>query len=75
MKANVSVAEMVAGVKKFALANYDKFGMDYVVECYSDEEIAGIVKNCRSVDGAIKAVKKDIAPRNAYRAEIMAEAF
>lgn len=68
MKANVSVAEMVAEVKKFALANYDKFGMDYVVECYSDEEIAGIVKNCRSVNGAIKAVKKDIAPMNGYRA-------
>ena len=67
--------DFTAAVKQHALANYEKDGWDYVVECYSDAELADIIKNCRTEKGAIKTMRAHIKPRADYRAEIQSEAF
>ena len=45
---------LIAAVKKHALANYERDGWDYVVECYDDAQIADIIKTARTPTGAIK---------------------
>jgi hypothetical protein len=50
---------LIAAVKEHARQNYAKSGWDYVVECWTDEDIAGTIKEsgARSAKGAIKACK------------------
>ena len=69
------LAQYVLAIKAYAIAHYETDGWDYVVECYSDDEIAGIIKNCRTEKGAIKTMRAHVKPRADYRAEIQAEAF
>jgi hypothetical protein len=69
------MTDFTAAVKDYALAHYETDGWDYVVECYSDDEIAGIIKNCRTEKGAIKTMRARVKPRADYRADIQAEAF
>ena len=49
--------DLIEAVKGFAYKNYEKGGWDYVVECLSDDDIAHMISKCRSVSGAIAAVK------------------
>jgi len=65
----------LAAIKAHALTNYEKDGWDIVVECYDDTQIIEIVKNCRTIKGAIRAVRAHIKPRADYRADIQSEAF
>ena len=67
--------DFTAAVKQHALANYEKDGWDYVVECYDDAEITDIIKTARTAAGAIKMVRAHVKPRADYRADIQAEAF
>lgn len=48
--------ELIAAVRKHAEENYEKDGWDYVVECFSDEELAEDIKDCITAEEAIKAV-------------------
>ena len=65
----------LVAIKAHALANYEKDGWDYVVETFEDAEIVATVKNCRTIDGAIRAMLKRIKPLASYRAEIQSTAF
>jgi hypothetical protein len=65
----------LAAIKAHALANYEKDGWDYIVECYDDAQIVEIIKTARTINGAIKMVRARIKPRADYRADIQAEAF
>jgi hypothetical protein len=49
-------AEMLAGVKAYALAHYNDGGWDVVVEAWEDREIAEELQRARvrSVNGAIR---------------------
>ena len=67
--------ELITAVRQHAEKNYARDGWDYVVECYSDEEIADIIKTARTPAGAIKMVRAHIKPRAEYRDEIRAEIF
>jgi hypothetical protein len=49
-------AELVSAVKKHALENYDRDGWDYIVECWSDADIAEQIGNAYSEGGAIRRV-------------------
>ena len=69
------IAEYVTAVKAHALANYEKEGWDYIVECYDDAQIVEVIKTARTINGAIKMVRMHIKPRADYRADIQAEAF
>lgn len=66
---------LIAAVKAHAIEHYEIEGWDYVVECYSDEEIAEIIKTARTPAGAIKMMRAQVKPRADYRADIQAEAF
>tara|TARA_R100000963_G_scaffold11192_1_gene8167 strand:- start:7 stop:222 length:216 start_codon:yes stop_codon:yes gene_type:complete len=46
--------ELVTAVRAHALENYEKGGWDFLVECYSDDEIVDLIGVARTVDGAIK---------------------
>jgi hypothetical protein len=72
---SVATQELIEAVKAYALAHYEKDGWDYVVECYSDADLAEIIKGCRTASGAIKRVRAAIKPRADYRSEIQSEAF
>ena len=67
--------DLVKAVKAHALANYEKEGWDIVVECYSDSDIAEIIKTARTPAGAIKMARAKIKPHADYRSEIQNEAF
>ena len=67
--------ELIAAVRQYAEKNYERDGWDYVVECYSDEEIADIIKTARTPAGAIKMVRAQVKHRAEYRDEIRAEIF
>lgn len=66
---------VVDGVMEFARRNYEVDGWDYIVECYSDDELTRLIGDCKTVRGAICKVRRHIRPRAQYRAEIQAEAF
>ena len=67
--------DLVNAVKAHALANYEQDGWDYVIECYSDADIAEIIKTARTPAGAIRMVRAAIKPAADYRSEIQNEAF
>jgi hypothetical protein len=67
--------ELIDAVRAYSIAHYEKDGWDYVVECYSDAQIADIIKTARTAAGAIKMVRAEVKPRDNFRAEIQAEAF
>ena len=69
-----TIEKMVLSVRVHAIANGGK-GWDYVSECWTKEDIAEEVKNCRSVAGAIKKVGKACAPLAAYEKEVRSEVW
>ena len=69
------INQFVDAVKKHAIANYEKDGWDIVVESYSDNDIAELVKTARTINGAIRMVRAWVKPLADYRAEVQAEAF
>jgi len=66
---------LVESVKAHAIKNYEKQGWDYVVECYSDDDISAIIKTARTPAGAIKMMRAHIKPHADYRDDIRAEIF
>jgi len=60
-----AMESLIAEVRRYNEARHGTDGWDTVVECYSDADIALIIKSARTVSGAIRKV----------RAEIQAEAF
>tara|TARA_R110000803_G_scaffold82360_1_gene148508 strand:- start:260 stop:469 length:210 start_codon:yes stop_codon:yes gene_type:complete len=66
---------LVSAVKDFANINYNKDGWDILVECYSDDDIAELIGNRKTIDSAIKVCRKDVKERDGYRKEIEATAF
>ena len=67
--------DMVDAVKAHAVAHYEEGGWDYLVECYSDAEVAELIGRARTVAGAIKKVAKIMKIKGDYRDEIQATAW
>lgn len=65
-----TLAEKIAAVRKHAEENYSRGGWDYVVECYSDKDIAERIGRATTVAGAIKNVRRDVNQIDAYRKDI-----
>lgn len=66
---------LVEAVKAHAIKNYEKDGWDVLIECYEDEQIAGMIGKARTEAGAIKKVGVELGIYNDYRNDIMATAF
>ena len=56
-KAGATTDEMVAAVKEHAVKFYNKNGWDFIVECWSDADIAEAIEGCRSKRAAIAKVR------------------
>lgn len=65
--------ELVKAVREYAIEHYaDGDGWDYVVEAYTDAEIAHEIRNARTAAGAIRKIGKIVglfAERDAVRWE------
>lgn len=72
---NDNLKSMVEAVKKFANSSYEHNGWDLVVETMGDEDIADLIKNCKSAIEAVAKVKRFIAPIHEHRREIQSTAF
>lgn len=66
--------EMVAAVRRHAEANYEKHGWDFLVECWSDEEIAETIAGASSEAAAIARCKAVVKTLDGHRREQMAMA-
>ena len=64
--------ELVNAVKNHANEHYEHDGWDIVSECYSDSEIADIIKGAATASDAIQAVLMHVKPHTDYRADIRA---
>lgn len=71
----VNTQELVAAVRRHAEANYNKDGWDYLVECWSDEDIAEQIGAARTEAGAIRACRKTTKLLDERRQEVRAEIF
>jgi hypothetical protein len=65
----------VKEIKAHALANYNRDGWDFVVECYSDEEICELTARCTTAEQAIAKIGRTVKAQDDYRRDIQAEAF
>ena len=71
----VNTQELVAAVRRFAEANYNKDGWDYLVECWSDEDIIDEIGKARTEASAIRACRKTVKLLDERRREVRAEIF
>lgn len=62
---------LVAVVRQHALQNYNTDGWDYLVECWSDSEIAEKVQHCTTPQSAIAKIGKILKRMDSHRAEIL----
>ena len=71
------MTDMVEAVKRHADDNYESDGWDYVVECYSDAEIAEVIEHAGAQDcaEAIDVLHCEVKTRDDYRKEIQATAW
>lgn len=56
----ISKADLIAAVREHAVANYDKDGFDFLVECWTDEDIANAITGAKSKTAAIAAARKAV---------------
>lgn len=64
----------IKAIRAHAEANYNKDGWDFLVECWSDEDIAEAAGKARSDKAAIAKVKAALRPLAERREEVRAEA-
>lgn len=69
------MADLIGAVREHALANYEQGGWDYVVECWSDADIAKEITGCTSAKVAIQKVGACVGVLDDYRSDIQAEIF
>jgi hypothetical protein len=67
------MTDLIAAVREYALANYEKDGWDYLVECWSDEDIAKEIGKSRTVLGAISKCRRVVKLLDERRQEVRAE--
>lgn len=64
---------LIADVKSYAIANYSKGeGWDIVVEAYTDDEIAEVIRGSKTKMGALRKMSREIRPKHEHRDEMMA---
>lgn len=61
---------LVKAVRAHAEKNYNRDGWDFLVECWSDEEILEAIAGCTSAEDAIGAVARIVGALEDHRREI-----
>jgi len=67
--------ELLAAVRAHANANYEKDGWDYLVECFSDEDILECIGTATTAKEAIRACKRTMTLLDERRNEVTNEIF
>jgi hypothetical protein len=70
-----TTAELIAGIRAHALANYGKHGWDILTECWDDEDICRFVMEGDTLPRAIQGVKRALRAMDEHRREIMSTAW
>lgn len=60
-------------IQAHALIHYNSDGWDYIVECFTLDEIVDIISSCYDYDEALKAVESIALHYDEQRAEVRAE--
>lgn len=68
-------AALVAAVRAHASENYETGGWDYVIECWSDEDILRTIEGAKTERGAIKKAAGVVRTLNDRRLDVEAEVF
>lgn len=63
--------ELINAVRDHANANWEKDGWDFLVECWSDEDIGQAIGSAKTVKGAIANCKRRVKTLDLYRREQM----
>ena len=66
---------LIISVRIHAEDNYGKEGWDFLVECWSDEDIARMVRGCLNSSEAIASCRRSTKLMAERRAEVEAEIF
>lgn len=62
--------EMVAALRSHALSHYEQNGWDFLVECWTDEEIAEEIGNTRTLRGCIAKIGPILRAQDEQRREV-----
>lgn len=65
----------VAEIKKHALIHYEENGWDFVVEAYSDEEIAHEIRGCSTLTQALAVMQELVGLQDERRREVRSTAW
>ncbi len=64
--------ELIRAVRDHADAHWGKDGWDFLVECWSDEDIAVAIGSAKTPKAAIAACKRQVRILDEHRSEMMA---
>lgn len=64
---------IINAVKEHAYANYNKGGWDFLVECWSDQEIADCIRGATNSEEAIERCANVVNLLDERRTEVRAE--
>jgi hypothetical protein len=67
------MVDLIKAVREHAAANYEQDGWDFLVECYSDDDIKEAIGGATTVAGAIRNVKQVVKVLADRRADVQAE--
>lgn len=68
----ISKADLIAAVREHAVTNYEKDGFDFLVECWTDDDIADAIKGTKSKTAAIAAARKALKALADMRSDVQA---
>lgn len=66
---------LIDAVRKYANRNYNRDGWDYLVECWSDEDIGQAIAGANTVAQAIARCKRTVSLMDEMRSSVMSEAY
>jgi hypothetical protein len=75
MATAIDPAALVSAVRAYAVQNYEKDGWDFLVECWSDQDILDAAGAATTPEGAIAKVRKTVKLLAERRDEVRAEIF
>lgn len=66
----MTLEERTQKVREHAQANYNQEGWDIVIECWTDQDIAEAIRNCKTVKQSIKEVGRVVGAQDEQRKDI-----
>ena len=67
------MSNLIAAVRKYAIANYEKDGWDYLVECWEDSDIQEAIGIAKTERSAINACRRIVRIMDERRQEVRSE--